>query len=84
MTATVEQIQRDLSGLIRLAAGGEEIVMTQGGRPVAKLTGIITANSAVEREGWLQSLRLLRQQTATSIKGRSSDEVLNDDRTGRD
>ncbi len=39
MTATVEQTQADLGGLLKLARQGEEIVITQEGEPVARLTG---------------------------------------------
>jgi antitoxin (DNA-binding transcriptional repressor) of toxin-antitoxin stability system len=83
MTATVEQTQRDLSGMIRLAIAGEEILITQAGAPVAKLTGLPSPGPGMDREKWLESLRKLRQSTSKSA-GRSSDEILNDDRAGRD
>ena len=41
MTATVEQTQADLSRILELARNGEEVVITCGGEPVAKLTGIV-------------------------------------------
>ena len=40
MTATVEQAQTDLAHMLELAREGEEVVITQGGEPIAKLTGI--------------------------------------------
>jgi prevent-host-death family protein len=82
MTATVEQTQNDLGRLIRLAATGEEILITQAGEPVAKLVGITTSTTSPDRAHWLTSLRELRQQT--SVKpGKSSDEILAEDRAGR-
>lgn len=84
MTATVEQTQRDLSGMIRLAIGGEEIVITEAGEPVAKLTGVRPPISPMDRKQWLESLRNLREATKTAKTSRSSDEILNDDRAGRD
>ena len=43
MTATVEQTQADLGSLLELARRGEEIVITQAGEPVARLTGFFAA-----------------------------------------
>lgn len=84
MTTTVEQTQRDLMRLIHLALGGEEIVITQAGQPVAKLTGIAQPGAAPDRTRWLESLRQLRESTSTGKVGQSSDEILAEDRTGRD
>ena len=42
MTATVEQTQADLSRILELACNGEEVVITRGGEPVAKLTGFVS------------------------------------------
>ena len=42
MTATVEQTQADLSRILELARNGEEVVITRGGEPVAKLTGFVS------------------------------------------
>jgi prevent-host-death family protein len=84
MTATVEQTQRELARLIRRAVEGEEIVITEGGQPVAKLTGIRPANTAPDRGEWLKSLRLLRDSTSTGKMGRSADEILAEDRADRD
>lgn len=83
MTATVEQTQSDLTRLIRLAVGGEEIVITQAGQPVAKLTGIAQPSAAPDRGRWLESLRQLRERTSTGKPGKSSDEILTEDRDGR-
>jgi prevent-host-death family protein len=84
MTATVEQTQHDLSQLIRLAAGGEEIVITQEGKPVAKLTGIAQPQSGVDQHDWLHSLRQLRDATATGKTGAASEDLISRDRTERD
>jgi antitoxin (DNA-binding transcriptional repressor) of toxin-antitoxin stability system len=84
MTATVEQIGNDFTALIRLAVGGEEIVITEGGQPIAKLTGLIRPSGSVDRAKWLESLRQLREVTTTAVKGRTADEILEEDRAGRD
>lgn len=84
MRATVEQTQNDLSKMIRLAIGGEEILITDGGKPVAKLTGISQMTGAANQKEWLQSLRQLRETTATHTSGRSAEKILAEDRAERD
>ena len=84
MTATVEQTQSDLTGMIRLAIGGEEIVITQAGQPIAKLIAIAQRSPAPDRRAWLESLRELRNVTSVGKVGLSTDEILAEDRLGRD
>jgi prevent-host-death family protein len=84
MTATIEQTQSDLTRLIRLAVGGEEIVITNAGEPVARLTGITQGSGAPDRKRWLESLRQLRDLTSTRKPGKTSDDILAEDRAGRD
>lgn len=43
MTATVEQTQADLARMLEVARQGEEVVITQAGEPIAKLTGLVPA-----------------------------------------
>ena len=84
MTATVEQTQNDLARLIRMAIRGEEILITEAGRPVAKLVGVVPQVRAPDRTEWLESLRKLRETTSTGRPGKSSDEMLAEDRSGRE
>jgi prevent-host-death family protein len=83
VTATVEQTQRELARLIRLAVGGDEIVITEGGQPVAKLVGLSQQSIATDRAQWLRSLRELREKMSTGKTGRTSEEILTEDRSGR-
>lgn len=83
MTATVEQTQHELARLIRLAIGGQEIVITEGGQPVAKLVGINRHGITADRAEWLKSLRELRERMSTGKTGQSSEEILAEDRAGR-
>ena len=46
MTATVEQAQADLTHMLELARTGEEVVITEGGEPIAKLTGLVSVRPA--------------------------------------
>jgi antitoxin (DNA-binding transcriptional repressor) of toxin-antitoxin stability system len=83
MTATVEQTQSDLARLIRLAIEGEEIVITDSGLAIAKIVGLHAKESAPDRKKWLESLRELRNSTNTGKPGKSSDEILAEDRADR-
>jgi prevent-host-death family protein len=83
MTATVEQTRQDLARLIRQAAAGEEILITENGRPVAKLTALPLERSNSDRKQWLESLRAMRNLTTTGKPGSSTDEILSDDRSSR-
>lgn len=84
MTTTVEQTQRDLARLILLAVHGEEILITDAGQPVAKLVGVNPQVGAPDRAQWLTSLRELRESTSTVQTRKSSDDLLAEDRAGRD
>ena len=83
MTATVEQTQRDLTSMIRVALAGEEVVITEAGQPVAKLTGISPSGGGTDRRAWLDRLRELRQSTKGSKSGRTSEEIIELDRAER-
>lgn len=51
MTATLEQTQQDLAHWLEVARRGEEVVITKGGEPVAKLVGVDVQPAAiVDRE----------------------------------
>jgi antitoxin (DNA-binding transcriptional repressor) of toxin-antitoxin stability system len=84
MTTTVEPTQSDLTRLIRLAVKGEEIVITESGQAVAKLVGISAPAPAPDRKKWLESLRQLRESNHTGKPGKTSDEILAEDRAERD
>jgi antitoxin (DNA-binding transcriptional repressor) of toxin-antitoxin stability system len=45
MTVTLAEAQADLAGLIRRLPPGEELVITEGGRPVAKLGAVPPASA---------------------------------------
>ena len=42
MIATVEQTQADLTRILKLASEGEEVVITRGGEPIAKITSLVS------------------------------------------
>ncbi len=80
MTATLEQMQADLVKLLGMVQQGEEVVITNQGRPVAKLTGVPQANQPPNRQAWLARLAQLRQQLSTGKTGLTVEQILEEDR----
>lgn len=48
-TATLQDIQRDPLSLVSRVEGGESIVLTRGGTPVAELRPIATVPATIQR-----------------------------------
>ena len=80
MTATLEQTQADLLKLLGMVQQGEEVVITNEGRPVAKLTGVPQASPTPDRQAWLAKLAELRQRLATGKTGLPVEQILDEDR----
>jgi antitoxin (DNA-binding transcriptional repressor) of toxin-antitoxin stability system len=81
--ATLEQVQQDWVRLMRLVEEGEEVVITRGGRVVAKLTGVPQAKASLGRQNWLARLARLRESTSTGKTAHTSEEILTDLRSER-
>jgi prevent-host-death family protein len=76
MEAGVRELKARLSEFLGLVAAGEDVVVTDRGRPIARLVPF-TAESAVERgidEGWIEAPR--RNRLETTSRHRSSSSVL--------
>ena len=80
MTATLEQTQADLLKLLGMVQQGEEVVITNQGRPVAKLTGVPQTGHTPNRQAWLAKLAQLRQQLSTGKTGPTIEQLLDEDR----
>lgn len=80
MTATLEQTQADLLKLLGRVQQGEEVVITNEGRPVARLTGVPQTHPAPDRQAWLAKLAELRQRVATGKTGLTVEQILDEDR----
>ncbi len=83
MTATLEQTRSDLPRLIELAQGGEEVVITEQGRAIAKLTGVPQTKPPSNRPAWLAKLARLRESPATGKTTPTTEEILEDLRAER-
>jgi antitoxin (DNA-binding transcriptional repressor) of toxin-antitoxin stability system len=83
MTATLEQTQSDLPRLVNLVQQGEEVVITNQGRAVAKLSAVPQGAPSAGREAWLARLRQLRENSATGKTSPTTEEILEDLRSER-
>lgn len=83
MNVGVRELKSHLSGYLKRAAAGEHIVVTDHGRPVARLVPYAEV-SAVRRgieEGWIEAPRRTGLGTVERFTSSlSSAEVLDDDR----
>lgn len=83
MTATLEQTQSELLKLIDLAQRGEEVLITNHGRAIAKLTALPQPRTAANRQAWLAKLSRLRDMTATGKSTPTTEQILDDLRAER-
>lgn len=83
MTARVEQLESEWRRLIDAARGGDEVVLTSQGQPVARLTGVHQPPLAQDRRRWLAELARLRQSVATEKNTPTTEEILDDLRSER-
>ena len=83
MTVGIRELKARLSEYVSRAANGEQIVVTDRGRPVARLVGLGEA-SMIERgieEGWVTPATRTRLEPASRFRApRSIADVLDEDR----
>ena len=83
MTVGIRELKAKLSEYVNRAANGEQIVVTDRGRPVARLVGL-DRPSTIERgieEGWITPASRTRLQPAQRFRApRSTADVLEEDR----
>ena len=80
MIATLDQTQAELPQLLERVLHGEEVVITQSGQPVARITALPTPAG---RSAWLGKLARLRALGATDPQGTPSESILDDLRAER-
>lgn len=87
MTATLEQTQNELPRLVRLAQQGEEVLITEDGKAVARITALRGPSGPpakpwdLERkQAWLSELDGLRAKVGTGKAGPSIQEILDEAR----
>jgi prevent-host-death family protein len=72
-----------LPKLLGMVQRGEEVVITNQGRPVARLTGVPQTVPSPDRQAWLAKLARLRESTATGKTVPGTEEILDDLRSER-
>ena len=80
MTATLEQMQSDLARLVELVQQGEEVLITNHGRAVAKLSAVPPNAPPPNRQAWLARLAELRARLSTGKTGCTVEQILDEDR----
>ena len=80
MTATLEQTQSDLVRLVELVQQGEEVIITNQGRAVARLSAAPQGEASRNRHAWLANLAELREQLSTGETLPTIDQILDEDR----
>ena len=80
MIATLDQTRAELPQLLERVLRGEEVVITQQGQPVARLTSLPTPAG---RSAWLSKLARLRAACTAEPQGTPSETILDDLRAER-
>jgi prevent-host-death family protein len=88
MIATLSKSQAELPRLVELASQGEDVVITVGGKPKARLTRAEAvarprALSQGEKEQWIAELAELRHSVSTGKTGLTVEQILAEDRADR-
>lgn len=85
MTATLRESQEDLQRLVDLASRGEEVVITVGGKPMAKLipAGSPSSPKVPDMASWVKELEQLRRKYSTGKTGPTVEQILAEDRAER-
>lgn len=82
MDVGIPELKANLSEYVRRAAGGEEIIVSDRGRPVARLVGLVASRlESGIAEGWITPPRRSGLTPAVYYKASlSTTEVLDEDR----
>jgi len=83
VTATLAQTQSELIKLIELARQGEEVVFTDHGQVIARLTGVPAPRPSASRQEWLAKLARLREMTARDKITPTTEQILEELRSER-
>lgn len=80
MIASVRKAKSEFCQLVKLASGGEEVIITLRGKPVVRLSKIPEPATITDRSHWIRQLKHLRNQSSTGARAPTVDEILADDR----
>jgi len=82
MIATLRETKAKLSEMVKLAADGEEVLITVHGKHMAKLVGVPKRARKLDKK-WLAELAQLRRRYSTGRRGRTAEEIVSEGREER-
>jgi prevent-host-death family protein len=82
MIATLREAKAKLSRMVKLAANGEEILITVHGKVQARLTQPVKRSPGDNRK-WARELAALRRKYSTGKRGRTAEEIISEGREER-
>jgi prevent-host-death family protein len=65
MVTNLRDAKSRFSELVKLAADGEEILITVRGEPMVKLTGVVAGHHADDRAAWIDELTVAAASEAS-------------------
>jgi prevent-host-death family protein len=83
MTVTLRETKAKLSEMVKLAANGEEVVITVHGKEMAKLVALPKRAKKLDKKKWLAELAELRRKTGTGKVGMTAEEIQDELRQDR-
>ena len=82
MTTTLQQMIAEPKALIDLVLSGEEVLLTDGGEPVVKMTGLGAEKGKFSPEklnAWLEEVAIAAAAASTGKKSGTTDQEMWDD-----
>jgi prevent-host-death family protein len=83
MIATLRETKAKLSRMVKLAANGEEVLITVHGKQMAKLVGLPKHARKLNKKKWLAELARLRRKYSTGRVTMTAQEIQDEDRAER-
>ena len=77
-SATIRELRNHYRGLLELVDGGEAVIITRNGKPVAKLGPLDSSDRGIKGDvGWAESPEVCRDRSkAVRLSANEADEVL--------
>jgi prevent-host-death family protein len=83
MIATLRETKAKLSQMVKLAANGEEVLITVHGKQMAKLVGLPKRAKKLDKKKWLAELARLRRKYSTGRVTMTAQEIQDENRAER-
>jgi prevent-host-death family protein len=81
MTRTLRESKAQLAKLVEAASRGEEVIITVGGQPKARLVAV--EKPKIDFKAWARELREMREKHSTGRRGQTVDEIIDELREER-